>query len=114
MRISTGVQTCALPIPGAGAMAVENILLRAFGQEAEITETVDLRMIAKEGTDLLGIFARTRWEERRVGKECVCTCRSRWSRIHSKHTCIYNSSQITHIHLHIVFIKSYIYSLSSI
>src|SRR3546814_12413995 len=26
----------------------------------------------------------TRWEERRVGKECVSTCRSRWSPSHSK------------------------------
>src|SRR3546814_1521606 len=28
----------------------------------------------------------TRSEERRVGKECVSTCRSRWSRYHSKKT----------------------------
>src|SRR3546814_16475446 len=27
-------------------------------------------------------FFRKRSEERRVGKECVCTCRSRWSRYH--------------------------------
>src|SRR3546814_11750233 len=26
----------------------------------------------------------TRSEERRVGKECVSTCRSRWSPVHSK------------------------------
>src|SRR3546814_15098274 len=30
------------------------------------------------GTDYAGIF-RMRSEERRVGKECVSTCRSRWS-----------------------------------
>src|SRR3546814_12112006 len=29
-----------------------------------------------------GIFERS--EERRVGKECVSTCRSRWSTYHSK------------------------------
>src|SRR3546814_13370560 len=29
-------------------------------------------------------FARSRSEERRVGKECVSTCRSRWSLYHSK------------------------------
>src|SRR3546814_15757504 len=28
--------------------------------------------------------ARSRSEERRVGKECVSTCRSRWSPLHSK------------------------------
>src|SRR3546814_12917694 len=27
-----------------------------------------------------GVFHATRSEERRVGKECVSTCRSRWSR----------------------------------
>src|SRR3546814_20576503 len=30
------------------------------------------------------LFARTRSEERRVGKECVSTCRSRWATDHSK------------------------------
>src|SRR3546814_19175817 len=30
----------------------------------------------------LGIDARLRSEERRVGKECVSTCRSRWSSYH--------------------------------
>src|SRR3546814_5225127 len=29
-----------------------------------------------------GIFSRDRSEERRVGKECVSTCRSRWSPYH--------------------------------
>src|SRR3546814_11404697 len=34
---------------------------------------------------VLGIIAvETRSEERRVGKECVSTCRSRWSPYHSK------------------------------
>src|SRR3546814_12721731 len=28
--------------------------------------------------DLVGILVRVRSEERRVGKECVRTCRSRW------------------------------------
>src|SRR3546814_11965082 len=30
----------------------------------------------------LGSAMLMRSEERRVGKECVCTCRSRWSRVH--------------------------------
>src|SRR3546814_19008656 len=33
-----------------------------------------------------------RSEERRVGKECVSTCRSRWSRYHSKKKRKYNNS----------------------
>src|SRR3546814_12583556 len=36
--------------------------------------------IARSGTDLVGTFIRS--EERRVGKECVSTCRSRWSPYH--------------------------------
>src|SRR3546814_19435853 len=31
-------------------------------------------------------FPGARSEERRVGKECVSTCRSRWSPYHSKNT----------------------------
>src|SRR3546814_14845922 len=31
-----------------------------------------------------GLLEETRSEERRVGKECVSTCRSRWSQYHSK------------------------------
>src|SRR3546814_12902458 len=31
-----------------------------------------------------GRFLRLRSEERRVGKECVSTCRSRWSPYHTK------------------------------
>src|SRR3546814_2118886 len=31
---------------------------------------------------ILGLFAASRSEERRVGKECVSTCRSRWSPYH--------------------------------
>src|SRR3546814_20261459 len=31
-----------------------------------------------------GQVIKKRSEERRVGKECVSTCRSRWSRYHSK------------------------------
>src|SRR3546814_12197233 len=35
-----------------------------------------------------------RSEERRVGKECVSTCRSRWSTYHSKKTTIIRSQKI--------------------
>src|SRR3546814_12051976 len=35
-------------------------------------------------TKALGLELRS--EERRVGQECVCTCRSRWSPYHSKKT----------------------------
>src|SRR3546814_12358222 len=38
--------------------------------------------------------ATLRSEERRVGKECVSTCRSRWQRYHKK-----KKKQKTHIHV---------------
>src|SRR3546814_5999347 len=64
----TGVQTCALPI----------------SRSAESTP----RPSPTPGAH--GARPRTRWprrapnrsEERRVGKECVSTCRSRWSPYH--------------------------------
>src|SRR3546814_16811814 len=44
----------------------------------------------------------SRSEERRVGKECVSTCRSRWSPYHSKkNRTIYNAKQITREIVHI-------------
>src|SRR3546814_230343 len=43
---------------GAGAVALEDILLRPFLQKAEIAEPLDLRMLLQEGADLGGILAR--------------------------------------------------------
>src|SRR3546814_8459632 len=59
----TGVQTCALPI-WFSATRRESSGLR------------DLRIPAVRTPH------RRRSEERRVGKECVSTCRSRWSPYH--------------------------------
>src|SRR3546814_12177120 len=42
------------------------------------------------------LFALGRSEERRVGKECVSTCRSRWSPYHSKKKTS-NRMQIQHM-----------------
>src|SRR3546814_1792999 len=76
----TGVQTCALPIlpmdtrdmPVAwdelehgAAVNVGNPHIIFFVPEADAVALADLRS-----------------EERRVGKECVSTCRSRWSPYH--------------------------------
>src|SRR3546814_16869089 len=36
------------------------------------------------GHTCIGVVATNRSEERRVGKECVSTCRSRWSPYHKK------------------------------
>src|SRR3546814_5530320 len=77
----TGVQTCALPI-----------YERAPSSTTASIETYSPRFTAK-GRDWLPCDApvsimsilkrlRRRSEERRVGKECVSKCRSRWSPYH--------------------------------
>src|SRR3546814_9823473 len=60
----TGVQTCALPIYSSRA-------------SSSLGSSSTWRPIAPKCT----ILPR-RSEERRVGKECVSTCRSRWSPYH--------------------------------
>src|SRR3546814_16186583 len=77
----TGVQTCALPICDfvAGCKAIGMAPLRiAFSQV--------LPNALASVVSLVGVLvaAAIRSEERRVGKECVSTCRSRWSPYHSK------------------------------
>src|SRR3546814_1056215 len=78
----TGVQTCALPIsldpavdllaqlgPGRGGVAAVGDLLECASE----------RLPGRRGVRQPVV---TRSEERRVGKECVSTCRSRWSPYH--------------------------------
>src|SRR3546814_996223 len=65
----TGVQTCALPISfGRGVLFVFPGIHQILGH----------RLVDKQRFFL----AAARSEERRVGKECVSTCRSRWSPYH--------------------------------
>src|SRR3546814_11238737 len=90
----TGVQTCALPISVAleldAVVHIDAAHLRlgvALGQ---------LELGVLEVEDLLA----ERSEERRVGKECVSTCRSRWSPYHykKKYTSIRQTDTSPHIH----------------
>src|SRR3546814_18190281 len=86
----TGVQTCALPIyrgriNPAGLEAQGNNIYKetaASGQPqvgaAGLEGRGPIRQGALEGSNV------NRSEERRVGKECVSTCRSRWSPYHEK------------------------------
>src|SRR3546814_2021347 len=68
----TGVQTCALPIFEVA---------RRLEAEDEALPKEWIKRYAEMG--FLGInVAEERSEERRVGKECVSTCRSRWSPYH--------------------------------
>src|SRR3546814_2830513 len=66
----TGVQTCALPIC--------HIELDHGGRGG----LGSLGLGRRIGVFLGRGFAASRSEERRVGKECVSTCRSRWSPYH--------------------------------
>src|SRR3546814_9441024 len=72
----TGVQTCALPIcrPLAG-------LLDRMGREFEGNAACGNDAVAHPfgQLNMVPVAGRQRSEERRVGKECVSTCRSRWS-----------------------------------
>src|SRR3546814_7009361 len=79
----TGVQTCALPISGALAVAaacpagVDQPAIDTTARDPLLEQiAVDRRMARHERR------AEARSEERRVGKECVSTCRSRWSPYH--------------------------------
>src|SRR3546814_4738490 len=73
----TGVQTCALPIlPPKRSTS-------ALGVFLSIVMLVTQHKINEYG-EALGALGRVdpRSEERRVGKECVSTCRTRWSPYH--------------------------------
>src|SRR3546814_2798295 len=93
----TGVQTCALPIYRAAliplleaetkryTMAELIAALEKRGVPCGPINTVD-RVFADPHVQARGLQKTVphsrRSEERRVGKECVSTCRSRWSPYH--------------------------------
>src|SRR3546814_14578419 len=65
------------PFARAGRGLNDTVLIAAEGQELPALLSQDNPVICAEtGATDLAIF---RSEERRVGKECVSTCRSRWS-----------------------------------
>src|SRR3546814_9764372 len=82
----TGVQTCALPICSPrniitiASLAIED---RIIGRGAHVLNGAlqqtyfDISFALEHVPEVM-----TRSEERRVGKECVSTCRSRWSPYH--------------------------------
>src|SRR3546814_2942803 len=69
----TGVQTCALPISPKGPIQV-NWRKGQTGVEGQLKLPDSIRAKLR--------VPGQRSEERRVGKECVSTCRSRWSPYH--------------------------------
>src|SRR3546814_2583784 len=70
----TGVQTCALPI-------YLNLLPMALIRTPDGFLTTIHDIVSGGGLNTL-VPTFNRSEERRVGKECVSTCRSRWSPYH--------------------------------
>src|SRR3546814_5706135 len=75
----TGVQTCALPIYSYETSS------RYDGPGVRVvlfTSGCLLRCTYCHNPDTWHLKDGTRSEERRVGKECVSTCRSRWSPYH--------------------------------
>src|SRR3546814_13593211 len=56
--------------------------VNASNHEAFLSAVVPAGNIYASADDASRVFQRS--EERRVGKECVSTCRSRWSPYHSK------------------------------
>src|SRR3546814_1801922 len=98
----TGVQTCALPIcenrggwacalhPGevarhaapvaGGRLAARRTVVAADRQQPVLAGGVLLAQdLGSDGEVAVRVQQVARSDERRVGKECVSTCRSRWS-----------------------------------
>src|SRR3546814_6657983 len=83
----TGVQTCALPISfpppsQPSPFYLQRMLIADHYTMGYNLEEIIILSRAIDGTKIKGEFADFRSEERRVGKECVSTCRSRWSPYH--------------------------------
>src|SRR3546814_1095332 len=84
----TGVQTCALPIYLGGELDGRARRLDELTHLLELLENelaLDSELLGELVNAGLGHNSPSgRSEESRVGKECVSTCRSRWSPYHSK------------------------------
>src|SRR3546814_7252375 len=73
----TGVQTCALPISRSFAPILQPCE-HLFSLENQCSSSTNKQTHAC----MHACICTSRSEERRVGKECVSTCRSRWSPYH--------------------------------
>src|SRR3546814_4014946 len=87
----TGVQTCALPIflewlqldPVASQADQASAAIAERSSQIELLcDEADGEEDDADGDERAASKGPYRSEERRVGKECVSTCRSRWSPYH--------------------------------
>src|SRR3546814_16090770 len=86
----TGRRTSGLRfLDDAGTLAIVlDVTGLAEPERAPLEDKLRAALLAREGVREVRVAmtaekkALTRSEERRVGKECVSTCRSRWSRYH--------------------------------
>src|SRR3546814_4676564 len=86
----TGVQTCALPIYARDILNHQyfdkrklylNKIAEALSRRTDLATDLQFSFFRGDMRKPVLIYtpASQRSEERRVGKECVSTCRSRWS-----------------------------------
>src|SRR3546814_2278105 len=87
----TGVQTCALPIYTGLLEHIDDVFGRNIACRTRRKGTASQPAQGRVDCGCPGLncdpgIGQTcpRSEERRVGKECVSTCRSRWSPYHEK------------------------------
>src|SRR3546814_5774589 len=76
----TGVQTCALPI--SSRMAAKKTAKKKPGRPPKAKGDKPEQFSVRLPPEMKVGLEVYRSEERRVGKECVSTCRSRWSPYH--------------------------------
>src|SRR3546814_3057646 len=74
LQVRVGAQRRAIAAERQGARAA------AFGMRAEKADGIDFFAVFEAMRELIDYCKRS--DERRVGKECVSTCRSRWSPYH--------------------------------
>src|SRR3546814_3088378 len=77
----TGVQTCALPISDQTALILIDLEALVHPRHQALFDEVEEQILAPLWW-IVALLRHGRSEERRVGKECVSTCRSRWSPYH--------------------------------
>src|SRR3546814_2512832 len=81
----TGVQTCALPIYPESICVVKTFRIRRGEVQNSELCVVAHKPVSLRKSYIIRFFEFQKYiffarsEERRVGKECVSTCRSRWS-----------------------------------